>query len=131
MLLTILDISGAVPAFACGILLIASLRFFGSITSKQRDLNYLLITAPAILAYLFMGLVMSKWFNAQGTFEAGCVWGLFDGTVGSRIAIFSNAKKGLRENEIKALESCHVIIRMIIIGGCVAILGRFIRQIFT
>ena len=128
-MLTILDFSGAIIYFIVGFFLITSLSILGSIASRRLNFKYVFLIAPAILIYLFLGFMISKWFKADFTFVLCAILGLFGNAVSSRVAISFKANMNL--NEIKALKSYKTTFAMTFIGGCLGIVGYYIRQIFS
>lgn len=128
-MLTIVDFSGAIKYFIVGFFLITTLSILGSIASRRLNFKYVFLIAPAILIYLFLGFMISKWFKPDFTFVLCAILGLFGNAVSSIAAISFKANMNL--SEIKALKSYKTAFAMAFIGGCLGIVGYYIRQIYS
>lgn len=129
-MLNLLDISEGIKYFLIGLMLITSIDILGAIASNKFNFKYAYLISLSVLIYVFVGFIISKWFNIEVTFFVCAILGLFDGSVGIRLAIILKANMNLQENQIKKLKSYKTALNMALIGGALGILGYCIQKLF-
>jgi hypothetical protein len=111
-----------------GILAVTAIDVLGSITSRKWNYNYGYLTPLSFLTYTLIGYYLSLSSTLNWTMLITCLVGIYDGTVGWRIAVILNANMGTYKDEALKTSVGSRILYMIIVGAGFGFLGYFLAH---
>lgn len=109
-----------------GLLLITLIDVLGSISSRRMNYNYAYLSPLSFLAYGFIGYQGYHITTLAWTLVITFLTGIYDGTIGWKLAILLNANLGDRPEQTKNLSISSRILVMIVISGFFGVTGFLI-----
>lgn len=109
-----------------GILAVTTVDVFGSITSRKWYYNYALLTPLSFLIYTMIGYFVSSSQSLTSAILTGSLVGIYDGTIGWKIAIILNANMGSHKEAAIKTDSSSRIVFMIVVSTFFGFLGALI-----
>ncbi|MEI9944175.1 MAG: hypothetical protein WDN26_08100 [Chitinophagaceae bacterium] len=109
-----------------GLVLITLIDIGGSILSRRLHFNYTFLSVLSFFVYTLVGYLSSKQFELNTAIFLTGFLGLYDSTIGHKLAIRFKANTGMEE--YKKTATVATIIVMIVIAMLFGLLGYFINQ---
>lgn len=113
-------------ALLTGVLAITLIDVFGSITSRRWNYHYGYLTPLSFAVYTMIGYSVSLFANMNIALSVACIVGIYDGTIGWKIALALRANMGNIEVRSQGLNVSSRIIYMILVGTVFGYLGYLI-----
>ena len=111
-----------------GISAVTLIDTLGAIASRKLNFYYGWLTILSLLVYTFTAYFISARTNFSLAFLANCIIGLYDATVGWKLALALNANIGMTAEEIEDTNLSFRLIAMLIISFGFSYLGFFIQE---
>lgn len=117
------DLTSLVVLFASGLVAVTTIDVLGSISSRKLNYKYVYLTPLSFLVYFFMGYQGHFIATLPWTLIIVCLTGIYDGTIGWRLAIILKANFADKAEQMKSLSLSSRISSMIIISGMFGLSG--------
>jgi len=111
-----------------GIIAVTVIDALGSFTSRKLRYNYAYLTPLSFAVYTFIGFYVSKISQLDSAIMANCLVGIYDGTIGWKIAVSLDANMGAQKEEALNRPATSRIAFMVIVGAAFACLGHWLAR---
>jgi hypothetical protein len=111
---------------ALGIFAVTLIDVLGSITSRKWNYNYAYLTPLSFVVYTMIGYYVSQTASLNWALIIGSLVGIYDGTIGWRLAIIFNANMGEQKEAALKMDTQTRILFMIIISTFFGFLGTLL-----
>lgn len=109
--------------FLLGVLLIFLLDSIGAILSNRYEFKYRWFIPLSLGIYVLIGFLLGNQSNYTSTIFYTSLLGLFDATIGLRVAIFFKGYWDLSKEQIDSMKNIKTSIFMIVVGWLFGSLG--------
>jgi hypothetical protein len=110
------------------ILAVTLIDVFGSITSRKWNYNYAYLTPLSFSVYLLIGYHVSQNASLSWALLVSCIVGVYDGTIGWRLAVILNANMGTQRDAALKIDTPTRMLYMVLISTLFAFIGSVIRK---
>jgi len=117
------DLTSLVVLFVSGLVAVTTIDVLGAITSRKLNYKYVYLTPLSFLVYFSMGYQGHFITTLPWTLIIVCLTGIYDGTIGWRLAIILKANFADKAEQMKSLSLSSRISSMIIISGTFGLSG--------
>jgi hypothetical protein len=113
---------------AFGIFAVTLIDVFGSITSRTWNYNYASLTPLSFAVYTMIGYGLSQNVSLSSTLSISSLVGIYDATIGWKIAIILNANMGSQKEAALKMNTSTRIFSMIMISAFFGLLGAMLAR---
>jgi len=124
----VIDIKQLILAFGFGIGSISAIDVLGSITSRKWKYNYAYLTPLSFVVYTMLGYYTSQIATLNWTLLVGFMVGIYDGTIGWKLAIVLEANFGKFKEQNLKTNTVQRISFMILVSGVFGFAGVFLAR---
>ena len=118
-----------IPALLSGLLVVTLIDTVGALASRKLNFNYAWLSVFSFLVYTSLGYIVSVHGGLLMALLINNAIGLYDATVGLRLAVALKANYILREEDKKYLSAQTTVASMLIIATVFAFIGYFITRL--
>ena len=109
-----------------GIVTVTAIDVLGSITSRKLNYPYRHLTVVSFGVYTFIGYYIARIAGLESALMVGGVVGIYDGTIGWKLAFILEANMGAQKEEALKMTTISRILFMIGISSIFGSLGYFL-----
>jgi hypothetical protein len=109
-----------------GIVTVTLIDVLGSITSRKLSYPYKHLTVISFIVYTYIGYYISRIAGLESALMVGSVVGIYDGTIGWKLAIILEANMGAQKEEALKMTTMSRILLMIGFSSVFGSLGYFL-----
>jgi len=113
---------------AMGILAVTVIDVVGSITSRKWHYNYAYLSPLSFMVYTIIGYYVSSTTSLNWALMIGSVVGVYDGTIGWRLALLLNANMGPQKEAALKQDAATRILFMIMISAFFGFIGAILSR---
>jgi hypothetical protein len=122
------SIYGLLLPVVFGLFAVTLIDVLGSITSRKWNYNYAYLTPLSFIVYTMIGYYVSQTTSLNWALIIGSLVGIYDGTIGWRLAIIFNANMGEQKEAALKMDTQTRILFMIIISTLFGFLGALLAE---
>jgi hypothetical protein len=111
-----------------GIIAVTIIDVIGSITSRKLNYNYAYLTPLSFIVYTLIGYFVSQNGNLYWALLSACIVGIYDGTVGWKLAVILNANFGRFKEQNLKMNIYSRVFGMIAVGTVFGYLGYIMSK---
>jgi hypothetical protein len=119
----------SIVAVLAGIAAVTAIDVFGSITSRRWNYLYPHLTPLSLIVYTMIGFFVGRSSDLISAASVACLVGIYDATVGWKLALILNANFGEYKEHVLKLNAYSRILRMISIGIIFGFAGYFLSRL--
>lgn len=116
------------PITLLGLLAVTLIDTLGAWASRKLDFNYRWLAIPSYAVYVFVGYTVSRQDGLLMAIIIDLLIGLYDGTVGLKLALILDANYRLNEEEKDLLTTQVAVFSMMLIAPLMAFIGYLIAR---
>ena len=114
--------------FLVGIFLIALADILGSVSSRKANYSYTRLAPLSFIIYIFLGYLLSKVAQFEYVIILSCLAGVFDATVGWKLALVFKANIKMTEEELEKVTLTSRLVIMICLAALFGYIGYCIGK---
>lgn len=122
------NITELLVAIAVGLLAVTFIDVFGSITSRKWKYNYAYLSPLSFAVYTAIGYYITPKFSMNLALILGSLVGMYDATIGWKLAILLNANMGSQKDAALKRDSLSRVIFMIIVATLFGVIGAMLAR---
>jgi hypothetical protein len=111
-----------------GIIAVTLIDTLGSFSSRKLKYNYAYLTPLSLAVYTLVGFYVSKVSQLDSAIMANCLVGIYDGTIGWKIAVALDADMGTQKEQALKTPTTSRIAFMVVLGAAFACLGHWLAR---
>lgn len=114
--------------FLIGIFLITLVDILGAVSSRTADYSYTQLAGLSFIVYTFLGYLLSKVTQFEYVIILSCLAGVYDATVGWKLALGFKANIKLTEEELEKVTLTSRLVVMICLSALFGYIGYCIGK---